>query len=120
MAKVIKKVKKVASSAVKGARRVGSDIGREIEGVGRAYDRDFIRPLSDAADSAIRAGGGIVESLWGLKPPKLKIPGVAGVSQFASEPASPNVDLSRTEGKRRDDGDSKGTRKLRVPLGGLR
>jgi len=43
----------------------------------------------------------------------------SGATPGAVSSQSANVDLSATEGQRRTSGSAKGSRKLRVPLGGL-
>ena len=46
-------------------------------------------------------------------------PAMPGASPGAIGRTVPNVDLGATEGQRRTSGSAKGSRKLRVPLGGL-
>jgi len=43
-----------------------------------------------------------------------------GLSQANTEEAAPDVDIASTESERRRSGSAVGTRKLRVPLGGLK
>lgn len=42
-----------------------------------------------------------------------------GLSQANVQEAAPDVDLAQTEAQRRSSGQAAGTRKLRIPLGGL-
>ena len=56
-----------------------------------------------------------------LNPFKLpEPPAPPGVSQANVAEAAPDVDLMSTESSRRTSGRAVGTRKLRIPLGGLR
>ena len=53
------------------------------------------------------------------EPADINIPDPAGAAPGAIGRTVPNVDLGATEGQRRTSGSAKGSRKLRIPLGGL-
>lgn len=107
MSKLVKEIKKGASSAT-------STIKGALKG-------DF----SDIVNVATL--GGLNRTEWALGKvgdaikPKIPDPLPApGLLQSNTDAAAPNVDLSATESIRRARGQALGTRKLRIPLGGLR
>lgn len=111
MSSVAKSVKKGLSSAVskvKGALK--GDLG-DIASVVSLGATDLNENLASAAKDAVLPDM-----------PDITIPEqpVVGATPGTVAQGSPNVDIGSTEGSRRRSGSAKGTRKLRVPLGGLR
>ena len=121
-----KKIKKAVKSVGKEVERVPgvADVNRTLhsvggiaEKIGNQYSSEFIEPLNKVMEEAIRATGDVVKSGWGM------LPGDIATTSSSAIPTSgpgPNVDLAATESRRRNTGTAKGSRKLKVPLGGLR
>jgi hypothetical protein len=111
MSSVVKAVKKGFSSAaskVKGALK--GDLG----------DLASVATLG-ASDRAMKNIGRVKDAIL-PDMPDINIPEnpVVGATPGTVSKAAPNVDIGATEGMRRTGGSAKGSRKLRVPLGGLR
>lgn len=111
MSSVVKSVKKGLSSAtskVKGA--IKGDFG-DLASVVSLGATDLTENLASAAKRKVLPDM-----------PDVNIPEqpVAGATPGTVAKGSPNVDIGATEGRRRTTGSAKGSRKLRVPLGGLR
>ena len=105
MSKLIKEIKKGASSAVrtaKGALRGDVD---DILSLGTLGGSKRLEELGKAIHKPFKA------------PDAPPIPGVQGA---ITQEAAPDVNLATTEASRRTTGQAVGTRKLRIPLGGLR
>lgn len=117
MSKVVKSVKKTVKSAGKeigrGAESLAKETERGLESTGKMIDRAGDTVLGWAQD---------IEDALIPPPPDVNIPEqqVAGATPGVVAKGSPNVNLGATEGRRRTSGSAKGSRKLRVPLGGLR
>jgi hypothetical protein len=111
MSSVVKSVKKGFKSAagkVKGALK--GDLG-DIISVGSVGFSDMLENSASAVKRAVLPDM-----------PDVNIPEqpVSGATPGVVAKGSPNVDIGATEGRRRTTGSAKGSRKLRVPLGGLR
>ncbi len=111
MSSVVKAVKKGLSSAtskVKGALK--GDLG-DIASVVSLGATDLNENLASSAKRKVLP-----------EMPDVSIPEqpVSGATPGTVAKGSPNVDIGATEGRRRTSGSAKGSRKLRVPLGGLR
>jgi len=105
MSKVVKMVKEGLSSA------------------GRTVKAGFSGNIDDIANLATLGGTKQWEKVGKAihKPFKAPDPLPApGLSQANTEEAAPDVDIASTESERRRSGSAVGTRKLRVPLGGLK
>ena len=86
-----------------------------------ALDGDFSDATSLAFGEIDEIPGAIKDFAEPEMPPvpEFNAPPPAGATPGATPRAAPSVDLAATEGKRRTTGAAKGSRKLRVPLGGL-
>ena len=92
--------------------------------------KEIKRGAKSAGKIIDRAGDSVEEGLddleKGLMPempemPDIELPDPAGATPGTVQQRAANVDLGATEGaRRRQSGPAKGSRKLRVPLGGLR
>ena len=113
------------SSAWKAVKKGASSIARTTRG---ALKGD----LSSIADVVTLGGASRLEKQASMikdailpdmpdipEPADINIPDAPGAAPGAIGRTVPNVDLSATEGQRRTSGSAKGSRKLRVPLGGL-
>lgn len=65
----------------------------------------------------LEEGAGMIKNI--IAPSMPKPPPTPGLSQANVQDAAPDVDLTQTEAQRRSSGRAAGTRKLRIPLGGL-
>lgn len=101
------------SSVVKSVKKAVKSVTSEA---GRAVDKTV--DLSKEAVDALTVD--LVDAGKDFFQPQIpKIKPTATVGPGTIDPG-PNVDLAATEGSRRNTGVAKGSRKLRVPLGGLR
>lgn len=104
MSKAVELIKEGASSATK-----------KIKGALKGDVGDLISVATLGQSDQIEKAGSK------LNPFKLpEPPAPPGVSQANVAEAAPDVDLMSTESSRRTSGQAVGTRKLRIPLGGLR
>lgn len=96
--KVVNKIKKGIKS-----------IGKEAK---RAVKSDAVRLFT--GETALKTIGDVI------LPPLPDMPGPTATQGTPTVDPGPSVDLASTEGTRRTSGVARGSRKLRVPLGGLR
>lgn len=105
MSKVAKKIKKGVKS-----------IERSLRGAVKGDIDEILNISTLGASKRLEKLGQKIHEPFKLPDP----PPTPGLSQANVQDSAPNVDLARTEGSRRTGGQALGTRKLRVPLGGLR
>ena len=105
MSKVVKAIKKGASSIV-----------RTTKGALKGDVDDLLSLATAGGSKQLEQAGKKIHGVF--KPPKL--PDAPGIQGANTSEAAPDVNLAQTEESRRTSGTAKGTRKLRVPLGGLR
>jgi hypothetical protein len=105
MSKLVKMVKKGASS-----------IAGTVKGALKGDVNDLLSAATLGGSKRLEQAGMALHKPF--KAPA--IPDAPGLGQSNTEEAAPNVDLAATESSRRGGGSAVGTRKLRVPLGGLR
>jgi hypothetical protein len=105
---------KVVKSVKRGVKSLGKELERGVEFGGRI--------IGQAGDSVMDVADALGEAITGPVPemPTIPEPAVVGATPGTIAQGSPNVDIGATEGRRRTTGSAKGSRKLRVPLGGLR
>jgi len=105
---------KVVKSIKRGVKSLGEVLEQGVESGGRI--------IGEAGDSVMDVADALGEAITGPVPemPTIPEPAVVGATPGTVAKGSPNVDIGSTEGSRRRSGSAKGTRKLRVPLGGLR
>lgn len=102
MSKVVKEVKKGVKSAT-----------RKVKG---ALEGDFDDILSVATLGTTTQLENVAKQ---LNPFKIPDPVQRGAIQANVDRAAPDVDLAATEASRRVGGQAVGTRRLKIPLGGL-
>ena len=105
MSKVVKAVKKGVKS-----------IAGTAKGVLKGDVDDLLNFATVGGSKQLEKAGKKIHGVF--KPPKL--PDAPGLQGANTSEAAPDVNLAQTEESRRTSGTAKGTRKLRVPLGGLR
>jgi len=108
MSKAVELIKEGASSA-----------GRKLEGASKGDIGDLTSVLTlGSSDRGEWLAGKAMEPLERLfkAPDPLPPP---GLSQANVAESAPSVDITGTESSRRTSGRAVGTRKLRIPLGGL-
>ena len=104
MSKVVKMIKKGASSAV-----------RTAKGALKGDVDDILSLATFGGSKRLEEVGKAIHKPF-KAPDPLPVP---GLGQANTEEAAPDVDIASTESIRRRSGSAVGTRKLRVPLGGL-
>jgi len=111
------------SSAWKSIKKGASSIARTTKGALKGDLTDIGNLLTGGGlDRATKTLGHVSEMILPQMPDipePAEMPDPAGAAPGAIGRTVPNVDLSATEGQRRTSGSAKGSRKLRVPLGGL-
>ena len=105
MSKVVSKIKKGASS-----------VARTVKGAVRGDIDDILNISTLGASKALETVGKKIHAPFKAPP----IPDAPGISQANTQEAAPDVNLATTAESRRTSGAAYGTRKLRVPIGGLR
>jgi hypothetical protein len=105
MSKVVKMIKEGASSLARTAKGVLKGDVNDILNVATLGGSKTVEKLGQAIHKPFKA------------PDPLPMP---GLGQANTEEAAPDVDITSTESVRRRSGSAVGTRKLRVPLGGLK
>lgn len=105
MSKAVELIKEGASSAAK-----------KVKGALKGDIDDILAVGSLGVTQQLESAGKQLHKPF-KAPDPLPVPGLAQAN--VQDPA-PDVDLTRTEGSRRSSGQAVGTRKLRIPLGGLR
>lgn len=105
MSETIKKIKKGASSIVKTTKGA---LSGDVD--------DLLNFATKGGSKRLEQAGKKIHGVF--KPPKM--PDTPGLQGANTSEAAPDVNLAQTEESRRTSGAAKGTRKLRVPLGGLR
>ena len=113
------------SSAWKAVKKGASSIAGTVKGAAKGDLGDIASVLTlGATDQIERAASATADMVLPdmpdiPEPADINMPDPAGTAPGAIGRTVPNVDLSGTEGQRRTSGSAKGSRKLRVPLGGL-
>lgn len=105
MSKAVELIKEGASSAT-----------RKLKGAVKGDIDDLLSISTLGTSTAVEKAGQVLHKPF-KAPEPLPIP---GVSQANVSDAAPDIDLAHTESSRRTSGQAAGTRKLRIPLGGLR
>jgi len=95
---------------------VWKEIKRGAKSAGKMIDRagDSVEKGLDELEKGIEITPEMPEM------PDIEMPDPAGATPGVVQNKAASVDLGATEGARRQSGSAKGSRKLRVPLGGLR
>ena len=109
MSKLVKEVKR-------GAKSVGDTVTNAFKGDVKSILRIGSFGQTAVLEGGLKKAGKIIGNPF-KAPDPLPMP---GLSQSNTAEAAPDVDIAATEGSRRRSGSAVGTRKLRVPLGGLR
>lgn len=104
------------SKAVELLKESRSSIGRTLKGAAKGDVDDIASVLTLGATQRLEKVGQAIHKPF-KAPDPLPVPGLA---QANVAEAAPDVDLTQTEASRRTSGQAVGTRKLRLPLGGLR
>ena len=109
MSKLVKEVKR-------GAKSVGNTVTNAVKGDVKSLLRLGTAGASAGAEGGLKKAGKIIGNPFKVPDP-LPSP---GLGQSNTAEAAPDVDIAATESSRRRGGSAVGTRKLRVPLGGLK
>jgi hypothetical protein len=109
MSKLVKEFKEAAESA-------GNTVTNAFKGDVKSLLRLGTGGASSGTEGGLKATGKIIGNPFKVPDP-LPSP---GLGQSNTAEAAPDVDIAATESSRRRSGSAVGTRKLRVPLGGLR
>jgi len=110
MSKAVELVKDGLSSAT-----------RRVKGALKGDIGDILSVASVGVTDSIEAAGKQAKKALPQMPetPDIELPDPAGATPGTVAKKAASVDIGATEGARRQSGSAKGSRKLRVPLGGL-
>ena len=92
-----------------------------VKGALKGDIKDMLSIASGGVSDALEAAGKQAKKVLPQMPemPDLELPDPAGATPGTVAKKAASVDIGATEGARRQSGSAKGSRKLRVPLGGL-
>lgn len=112
----------IMSSVVKAVKKGFSSAASKVKGALKGDLGDLASVASLGITDSVENAGSAVKSRVLPEMPDVNIPEqpVSGATPGTVQQGMPNVDIGATEGRRRTSGSAKGSRKLRVPLGGLR
>jgi len=99
-----------------------SSAGRRVKGAVKGDLGDVASVLSLGVTDQFEGAAKVAKKAMPEMPemPDIEMPDPAGATPGVVQSKAASVDLGATEGARRQSGSAKGSRKLRVPLGGLR